>query len=130
MKEPEDLDDNPASVGGAMSQWPLQTIAWTCRTERSERTDPHVVDALLERDVHRLGGLIKKAERVDIGTDLLQEKRDRLRAAHPKDIRNAIVAEYRQEYPGEQVKCPNEESGLDKSCWSCPVPGRVMRRLE
>jgi hypothetical protein len=127
--------DGPAAIGGAMSKWPLRSLAWACRDERAAMADPAVVEMLLSRDAEDLGALADRAEAADIRTDALREKRRALERADPDDVMAALGAEYRAEYGGGGGGasfgdgCPFEESGLDKACWRCPVPGRAMDRL-
>lgn len=134
-KTVDDLDDDPGSVGGAMSQWPRRTLAWLCRDERVRAADAAVATALLDREVRDLTALAGKAEDVGIDPSGLEAKRDALEAADADEVLAALRQEYRGEYDdagayGTGGGCPFEESGLDKACWRCPVPGAALDALE
>lgn len=130
----DDLADDPAAVGGAMSKWPRRTIAWACRDQRVNGVDEHALDALLAREVRDLAALSEKAETVGIDPSGLDARRRALGRASVERVLEATEAAYRGEHAadaggfGEQ-SCPFEESGLDKACWRCPVPGNVLDRL-
>jgi hypothetical protein len=133
-KTAEDLDDSHGSIGGAMSRWPLRTIEWGCRELRSESYNPEVIEALLASEVETLEGLQSKAIKNNIGIEQLTAQTDALRWTSADDLATAIQREYNRMYqegslPGEMGACPFQDSGMDKSCWQCPLSGRVMDRL-
>jgi hypothetical protein len=133
-KTAEDLDDSPGSIGGAMSRWPLRTIEWGCRELRAESYNAEVIEALLASEVRTLEGLQSKAIKNNIGIKELTEQTDALRRTSADRLAAVIEAEYARMYkegslPGEVGACPFQDSGLDKSCWQCPLSGRVMDLL-
>jgi hypothetical protein len=134
-KTAEDLDEEYGAIGGAMSKWPLRTIAWTCRDARINAADPAVVEALLDREADDLTDLAALAERVGIDAGGLRAKRDAIDAADADGLLAVLGREYRAEHGGggadwdDGGKCPFEESGLDKACWRCPVPGNALEAL-
>lgn len=131
-KTASDLDDDPASVGGAMSQWPRRTLAWLCRDARVESVDPAVAEALLAREADDLADLAAKAKRVGIDTSTLSRKRQAIADADAGRAVAKLNAAYAAEYDSdgfEDHMCPFEESGLDKACWRCPVPARALDGL-
>lgn len=136
-KTVEDLDDDPAAVGGAMSQWPRRTLAWLCRDARVNATDVDVAEALVAREVRDLDALAEKADRVGIGTGTLDKRRRAIGEADVLTIIETLDREYRRKYSTDggdyfdgEATCPFEESGLDKACWRCPVPGNTLNELE
>jgi hypothetical protein len=132
----DDLDDDPAAIGGAMSKWPRRTVAWACRDDRVGAADPGALAALLDREAADLADLREKARRNAIDVSTLDRRRAAIEAARTdvdgllRELRRA----YREEYgdgdgwDGDDG-CPFEQSGLDKACWRCPVPGAVLDRM-
>lgn len=131
-KTAEDLDENPSSIGGAMSQWPRRTINWICRDQRVQSVDSHVAETLLDREVGDLKQLSDMADRVGISSSNLDGKIEALEDHDTDEILAAIQQRYESEHGDSGVgvsKCPFEESGMDKACWRCPVAGQTLEEL-
>jgi hypothetical protein len=131
-KQVEDLEPEPGSIGGAMNQWPRQTINWICRDMRVNNLDDNVAKALIDREIKRLRELSEFADFNGINPENLDRKIDLLEKADTETLISAIEEEYNSKYVSESMlnKCPFEDSGFDKSCWSCPVAGSLFDRLE
>lgn len=122
-----------------MATWPLRTLWWTCRTERTEMTDPHVVDALMTRNVSHLRELQDMADDHGINTGQLEAKADALEAADAGDMTDAIGDAYQMVYGSgnsadpdhsrPQTTCPFEREGADMACHRCPVAGLAIKEL-
>lgn len=129
-KTAEDLEPDPASIGGAMSQWPRRTLNWVCRDMRVNAADKFVADTLIEREVRDLRELRKLAVDVDIEARNLHMKEKALDKNDAKTIMRAIQTAYEGKFDGDMNQCPFEEQGLDKACWACPVAGNALDQLE
>jgi hypothetical protein len=129
FKSVGDLDDSPAAVGGAIGSWPLRTLWWLCRWERTGQTDPGAAAALQERNVSQLRQLLYHVEdNFDIDTGTLEARKDALEAADVADMRRALASAYEAEY-SSVVKCPFEQEGRDIACHRCPVAAVALDEL-
>lgn len=139
-KSVERLSETRASVGGAMATWPLRTLWWTCRTERTAQTVNAAVSALLEKDIGDLDDLEELADRVGVDPSDVRESRDVLEATDPDEIRGAVNAMYERVYGGPgtvsddmarpESTCPYEREGSDMACHRCPVAGAALTELK
>lgn len=131
FKTTGDLSDNPASIGGAMGKWPLRTLWWLCRQERTMATDPNVVESIQGRNLRAINHLIDSAEEVGIGTETLTRRYKALRDSEVSEMRDAISRAYRSRYGAGigSEDCPFEREGTDMACHRCPVAGMALRDL-
>jgi len=82
FKEVTDLQSSIASVGGAMGSWPLRTLWYLCRWERTGQTDPGVARILSAKNVAQLKQLRFHAEEsFRIDTDTLARRTEALKEA-------------------------------------------------
>lgn len=128
LKEPDDLKDSAASIGGAMGTWPFRTLWYVCRWERSGLTDPQAVEAIQQKNNDVLADLSDHAEAFGMDTDTLDRRRDALEWASVDDLRTALERAYTSEFP-KGAKCPFEQEGSDMACHRCPVAGQALERL-
>lgn len=134
-KTANDLDDDPASIGGAMSKWPRRTVAWACRDSRMNAVSEPAINALLDREAEDLEDLADKAEENGINGDEIRNTAMEYRVSDAEDVIAAADRMYQHEYGNDGTEaygdheCPYEEDGMDKACWRCPVPGMVTDSL-
>lgn len=128
MKDTEDLQPEPGSIGGAMSKWPRRTTAWTCRLTRTGEYMAGVVDALQAENVKSLRNLIVFAEDNGIDATELRQVTETLDNADPDDMERAVRQAYAAEY-GQREKCPYEREGNDMACHRCPVPSKSIDHM-
>lgn len=137
------LSATPASVGGAMATWPLRTLWWTCRTERTSQTVPQAVSALLDKDTDDLADLADLAERVGMDPSGIEESRRTLDSADPEAVARVVNDLYSAVYGSDafgtdlasdlsrpESMCPYEKEGSDMACHRCPVAGAAMKELK
>jgi hypothetical protein len=129
FKEVTDLQASIASVGGAMGSWPLRTLWYLCRWERTGQTDPEVAARLSAKNVAQLKQLRSHAkESFHLEPDTLERRTEALKEADVADMRRALVSAYEAEYPSGQ-SCPYEREGQDMACHRCPVAGAALSEL-
>jgi len=129
FKEVTDLQASIASVGGAMGSWPLRTLWYLCRWERTGQTDPAVARMMSAKNVGQLKQLQYHAqESFDLDTDTLTRRTEALKAADVAGMRRALRAAYEAEYPSGQT-CPYEREGRDMACHRCPVAAAALEEL-
>ena len=129
FKSVGDLGDGLGSIGGAIGSWPLRTLWYLCRWERTGQTDPGGVAALNENNVEQLRQLLYHVEdNFEIKTDELARRKAALEAAEVAELRRALASAYESEY-SSVGNCPFEQEGQDISCHRCPVAGEALDEL-
>lgn len=131
-KTADDLNKNPSSIGGAMSQWPRRTINWLCRDQRVKSVDENVAETLLTREVNDLKELSDMADDIGISTSNLDAKIAAIEESSTDELLAMLQQQYDREFGDSGMghnQCPFEDSGMDKACWRCPIAGETLEQL-
>jgi len=129
LKTTADLQNNVASVGGAMGSWPLRTLWFVSRWERTGQTDPSVVKSLKAQNIDALEDLSRLAyQEYGIDTATLDARIHALKRSSVADMRLALQVSYDDAY-NDFEQCPYEKEGRDLSCQRCPVAANALKLL-